>query len=73
MALGFDQEPHAYLEKVGLTQGKWGEIVIDPLTGQTAHSKIYAGGDCHLGADLVVTAAAEGRRAAMAMISRFLD
>lgn len=73
MALGFDQEPHSFLKDIRLQPGKWGEITVDPVTGQTAHPQIYAGGDCHLGADLAVTAAAEGRRAALAMISRFLD
>lgn len=72
MALGFDQEPHPFMLNAGIELERWGNIRIDPLTGRTSHPKIYAGGDCHLGADLVVTAAAEGRRSALAMLEQFL-
>jgi glutamate synthase (NADPH/NADH) small chain len=47
-------------------------MVIDPRTGRTSHPKIYAGGDCSRGAHLAVTAAADGRRAAMAIMEQLL-
>jgi glutamate synthase (NADPH/NADH) small chain len=44
-----------------------GRIVVggeDRLPFQTTHAKLFAGGDAVRGADLVVTAVAEGRDAA---------
>jgi len=72
MALGFDVEGLNWLVDYDIKLGRWGEIVIDPRLGRTSHPKIYAGGDCNRGADLVVTAAADGRRAAMAMMEQLL-
>jgi glutamate synthase (NADPH/NADH) small chain len=42
-------------------------IVIDPDTGSTSREGVFAGGDAVLGPALVVTAVAQGRRAARAM------
>ena len=72
MALGFDMESFPWLGDSNVELGKWGEVVIDPETGQTSNPKIYAGGDCYRGADLVVTAAADGRRAALAIMEELL-
>jgi len=73
MALGFDMEGLPFLKDAGVDLGKWGEISIDPATGRTSHDKIYAGGDCMRGADLAVTAAADGRRAALAIMKDLLE
>jgi glutamate synthase (NADPH/NADH) small chain len=40
---------------------------VDPETGETSRPGVFAGGDNVNGADLVVTALADGRRAAAAM------
>lgn len=72
MALGFDQEPYQAFREAGIALGRWGNIEVDPETGRTSHAKVFAGGDCHLGADLAVTAAAEGRRAAFAIMEQLL-
>jgi len=72
MALGFDVEGIPWVEGADVELGKWGDVVIDPATGRTSHPKIFAGGDCHRGADLVVTAAADGRRAAFAIMEELL-
>ncbi|NIQ98278.1 MAG: glutamate synthase subunit beta [Desulfuromonadales bacterium] len=72
MALGFDMEGLPFLQDAGVNLGKWGEISIDPANGRTSHEKIFAGGDCMRGADLAVTAAADGRRAAMAIMEDLL-
>jgi NADPH-dependent glutamate synthase beta subunit-like oxidoreductase len=53
----------------------WGRIlasVEDKLRYQTSNPKIFAGGDAVRGADLVVTAMAEGRHAA-AGIMEYLE
>jgi len=71
MALGFDQEPHPFLEETGIELEKWGNIRIDE-EGRTSQPTIFAGGDCHRGADLAVTAAAEGRRAAFSIMRQLL-
>ena len=42
----------------------WGLIQVDPRTGQTNIPYMFAGGDVVNGADLVVTAIADGKRAA---------
>ena len=72
MALGFDMEGFPWLQDAGVELGKWGELVIDPETCRTSNPKIYAGGDCFRGADLVVTAAADGRKAALDIMERLL-
>lgn len=42
-------------------------VVIDRETGSTSRPGVFAGGDSVNGADLVVTAVADGRRAAAAI------
>jgi glutamate synthase (NADPH/NADH) small chain len=53
--------------------GCGGKAQEDLLPFQTAHPKIFAGGDAVRGADLVVTAAYEGREAAAAIVRSLLD
>jgi glutamate synthase (NADPH/NADH) small chain len=48
-------------------------IVVDPETFETSRPGVFAGGDCVNGADLVVTAIADGRRAAAAIHQYLLD
>ena len=50
-------EGFPWLADAGVELGKWGEIVIDPQTGRSAHPKVYAGGDCNCGAALAIMAA----------------
>jgi glutamate synthase (NADPH/NADH) small chain len=59
-ALGFSPEVPAFLQEAGIETNKWGEIVVDK-NYQTSKANIYAGGDCYRGADLVVTAALDGK------------
>ncbi len=42
-------------------------VAVDPDTYETTRPGVFAGGDCVNGADLVVTALADGRRAAEAI------
>ena len=64
MSLGFDVEKPPFLAENGIETNKWGEIIINEETHETTTAGIYAGGDCYRGADLVVTAAYDGREAA---------
>jgi glutamate synthase (NADPH/NADH) small chain len=48
-------------------------VSVDPETFETNRPGVFAGGDCVNGADLVVTAIADGRRAAEAIHQYLLD
>lgn len=72
MALGFDVEPQPFLSEAKIARNRWQQIEVDPATCATSHPQIYAGGDCQRGADLVVTAAADGRKAALAIMNKLL-
>ncbi|MEA2112127.1 MAG: glutamate synthase subunit beta [Campylobacterota bacterium] len=72
MALGFDTEVPSFLAENGIETNEWGEILIDK-NHQTSSAGIYAGGDCFRGADLVVTAAYDGREAARAIADSLLQ
>ena len=62
--------PPAWLAAHGVALDEAGRIVVDGH-GRTAHPKLYAGGDNTRGPDLVVTAMADGRRAAEGMLDAF--
>ena len=66
-ALGYNQDRLIEKTTPGLQVDKWGCYVVDKNTGATSKPGVYAGGDNVTGADLVVTAMAAGRRAALAM------
>ncbi|NOQ29723.1 MAG: NAD(P)-binding protein [Helicobacteraceae bacterium] len=71
MALGFDLEKPSFLAENGIETNSWGGIVIDENFESTT-SGIYAGGDCYRGADLVVSAAYDGRESARAIVKSLL-
>lgn len=71
LALGFDMEAPAFLNEAGINLDKWGGIIIND-NYQTSNPKIYSGGDCNRGADLAVTATADGKNAAIEIISKIL-
>ncbi|MCD6653220.1 MAG: glutamate synthase subunit beta [Sulfurovum sp.] len=70
-ALGFDTVKYPFFASNGIETDKWGGITVDK-NYQTTKTGIYAGGDCHRGADLVVTAVRDGRDAAKAIIKKLL-
>ena len=70
-ALGFDASEPDFLSENGIKTDKWGGVVVND-TFETSTSGIYAGGDCFRGADLVVTAASDGKLAAEDMIQKLL-
>ena len=73
MSLGFDPEIPSFLAENGIETNSWGGVVIDEETHETTTSGIYAGGDCFRGADLVVTAALDGREAARSIAKSLLS
>lgn len=71
MAFGFNPHTMPWLESEGVRVDDWGRIaasVDSPYRYQTSNPKIFAGGDAVRGADLVVTAMAEGRHAAQGIM-----
>ncbi|ALN78252.1 FAD-dependent oxidoreductase [Lysobacter antibioticus] len=83
IAFGFQPDPPAWLAQQGIELTDNGRIKVlatsescatrrKSATGlpyQTTHPKVFAGGDAVRGADLVVTAAFEGREAAAGIVS----
>ena len=73
MSLGFDPVVPSFLAANGIETNEWGGIIINEETHETTTSGIYAGGDCFRGADLVVTAAYDGREAARSITNSLLQ
>lgn len=72
MAFGFHPHSLPWLEEQGVALDNRGRIlahVTSTYRYQTSHPKIFAGGDAVRGADLVVTAMAEGRHAAQGIMN----
>ena len=71
MAFGFNPHTMPWLEAHSVKVDDWGRIVANVNSKyryQTSNPKIFAGGDAVRGADLVVTAMAEGRHAAQGIV-----
>jgi glutamate synthase (NADPH) small chain len=66
-ALGFDQEVPEFIKNSSIELDKWNGIKTNEKY-QTSNPKIYAGGDAVRGADLAVTATADGRNAAFEIV-----
>lgn len=67
LAFGYQADPPEWLEKHKVDRNEWHLIKASEdseCAMQTSNPKIFAGGDMVLGADLVVTAIAQGRKAA---------
>jgi glutamate synthase (NADPH/NADH) small chain len=71
LALGFNNSKLKFLAENGVETNKFGAIIVDEK-GRTTKERVYAGGDGVRGADLVVTAALDGREAAMTIIEDLL-
>jgi len=70
-ALGFKTVEYPFLKDNNIELDKWNGIKVDS-NYETSCSGVYAGGDCHRGADLVVTAVKDGRDAARAIAKKLL-
>jgi glutamate synthase (NADPH/NADH) small chain len=67
IAIGYSADPVLAEPGLGVELDRAGLVLIDRETGRTNVPGVFAGGDDVNGADLVVTALADGRRAAFAM------
>jgi glutamate synthase (NADPH/NADH) small chain len=67
IAIGYNADPLIPTSTPGVRANRWHLVEVDPETGATSRPGVFAGGDNVNGADLVVTALADGRRAAAAM------
>ena len=72
VAIGYSADPVLAEPTLGVELDRAGLVLIDRETGRTNIPGVFAGGDDVNGADLVVTALADGRRAAFAM-DRYLS
>ena len=87
IAFGFQPDPPAWLSAHGVELEENGRIHVMQTQGcatrrasnsaaglpyQTTHPRVFAGGDSVRGADLVVTAAYEGREAAAGIVRMLL-
>ena len=72
VAYGFQASPENWFEKYNIHTNEWGLVEAGENDGfpfQTSNPKIFAAGDMVRGADLVVTAIADARKAAEGIVS----
>lgn len=67
IAIGYNADPLIPRSTSGLKANRWALLEVNPQTMRTSMEGVFAGGDNVNGADLVVTALADGRRAAAAI------
>ncbi len=70
-ALGFSPSTPSFLAQYAIQCDEKGRIIVDK-NFQTTQKGIYAGGDCHRGASLVVSSAADGKQAALNIVKEIL-
>ncbi|MEO8671458.1 MAG: FAD-dependent oxidoreductase [Tahibacter sp.] len=74
LAFGFQPSPPDWCASAGIETDSNGKLRVGGagrLPYQTAHPRVFAGGDNVRGADLVVRAVYDGREAALAMLRQF--
>jgi glutamate synthase (NADPH/NADH) small chain len=67
IAIGYNADPIIKDAAPGVQTNRWNLVEVDRETYMTSRPGVFAGGDNVNGADLVVTALADGRRAASAI------
>ena len=67
IAIGYNADPIIKDAAPGVSTNRWNLVEVDRETYMTTRPGVFAGGDNVNGADLVVTALADGRRAAAAI------
>ena len=75
VAFGFNASPEPWFDKHDIKTNEWGLVAAAESTKlpfQTSNEKVFAAGDMVRGADLVVTAIADARKAAEGIV-QFLD
>ena len=76
IAFGFQPSPAKWLGDYNIELNDWGLVKAPKVADnpfQTSNPKVFAGGDMVRGSDLVVTAIAEGRDAAMGILNYLED
>jgi glutamate synthase (NADPH/NADH) small chain len=71
VAYGFQASPENWFSEHGIHTNEWGLVAAkdnDEFAFQTANPKVFAAGDMVRGADLVVTAIADARKAALGIV-----
>ncbi len=71
IAIGYNADPLIKDAAPGVSTNRWNLVEVHPDTYMTSLPGVFAGGDNVNGADLVVTALADGRRAAQAIHQYF--
>ena len=74
IAFGFQPSPASWLKDHNVDLAQWGRVLAPKAADnpfQTTNPKVFAGGDMVRGSDLVVTAIAEGRDAALGILNTF--
>ncbi|NNE97439.1 MAG: FAD-dependent oxidoreductase, partial [Pyrinomonadaceae bacterium] len=67
MAIGQDNA-FPWIEKdIGIEFGEWDMPVVDEVTFQTTHPKVFIGGDAAFGPENIITAVAHGHQAAVSI------
>ena len=72
IAFGFRASPESWFEDFNIKTNQWGLVEAseqDEFAFQTSNPKVFAGGDMVHGADLVVTAIADARAAALGIVA----
>jgi glutamate synthase (NADPH/NADH) small chain len=72
IAFGFNASPAPWFEEQGIEVDEWGLVKAgehDRYAFRTTNPKVFAAGDMVRGADLVVTAIADARKAAEGMVA----
>ena len=64
LAIGYGTDDEVVRNAKGIETDQWSLVSVNQDTFETSRPGVFAGGDCVNGADLVVTALADGRRAA---------
>jgi glutamate synthase (NADPH/NADH) small chain len=67
VAIGYNADPIIKDAAPGVETNRWNLVEVNKETFMTTRAGVFAGGDNVNGADLVVTALADGRRAAYAI------
>lgn len=72
-AIGYNADPSWGDAAPEVRRDRWGRIVVDPESMRSTQRGVFAGGDNVNGADLVVTALADGQKAAAAIEQYLAD
>ncbi|RLT44339.1 MAG: NAD(P)-dependent oxidoreductase [Chloroflexi bacterium] len=72
-AIGYNTDPIWGETAPEVNRDSWSRVIVDPSTMRTSHRGVFAGGDNVNGADLVVTALADGLKAAAAIDAYLAD